>query len=118
MNFDEFMKKECPALVPPTLPYGLTLADLAAEFGPDPEWPKLKNNPRGLHHLAEGLHTRRLRERGEAPPTFTAIRNCAGCGPVFLEPWTQDPVEGCPWCLNRDKGLPIPRPKFQERRRE
>ena len=88
---------------------GISLADLMIEFGADPDWAKLKDDPRGLHYLADVLHVRRLRERGEVPPTFTAIRECAACGPVFLESWTPERIEGCPWCLNRVKGLPIPR---------
>lgn len=111
MNFDEFVQKECPELCPtPNLPHGLTLPELGAEFGADVDWPKFRKDPRWLQHLAESLHARRLREHGEVPPSYTAVRECEGCGLVFLEPWSPPKAVGCPWCMNRAKGLPIPVP--------
>jgi len=93
------------------LPDGITLADLAAEFGHDPDWERLKDDPQWIRFMADVLHQRRFRERGEVPPSYTAVRNCRNCGPVWLEPWTPKDVIGCIWCLNREKGLPIPRPQ-------
>ena len=50
------------------------------------------------------------RERGEIPPHYTQIVTCKGCGPVYLWAGLPNMVEGCPWCLNRTKGISIPRP--------
>lgn len=111
MNFADFVQQVCPGGAPPLqFPYGLTLSDLEAEYGHDPDWQRIKDHPNWLHHLSEMIHFRRLRQRGEVPPTYTAARECQGCGPVWLEPWTPEKVAGCPWCLNSSKGFPIPRP--------
>ncbi len=50
------------------------------------------------------------REAGRVPPSYTATTHCRGCGtvPVFAGAPTQ--VDACPWCHNRTRGLPIPRP--------
>lgn len=50
------------------------------------------------------------REAGRAPRGWTAACECRGCGPVLL--WREAPalVLGCPWCLNRVAGLPVPDP--------
>ena len=60
--------------------------------------------------VISSVATQRLRERGEVPPHYTEIVECAGCGPVWLFAATGDRVLACPWCLNRAKGLPVPRP--------
>lgn len=104
MNFHEFIRKEYPSM---TLPHGVTLADLEGDYGHDPDWQKVRDDPRWLYHLAETIHFRRLQEWGETPPTFTALRECKECGPVFLEEWNPPIVAGCPWCFNRAKGLPV-----------
>lgn len=60
-----------------------------------------------------------LRKRGKCPTNETAPARCRMCGPVWLCPevaalapivsgWPV--VLGCPWCTNRAKGMPIPRP--------
>ena len=54
------------------------------------------------------LETIRMRERGEAPPYYTSMTTCKRCGPVPIWPGCPEEVLGCPWCLNRRKGLPIP----------
>lgn len=50
------------------------------------------------------------RAAGRAPWGWTAVSECSGCGPVWL--WRDAPalVLGCPWCLNRVAGLPVPDP--------
>ncbi len=58
--------------------------------------------------LAHAMQTRRMRERGEIPPHYTEVTTCARCGPVHIFPGVPDRVDGCPWCFNRVKGLPVP----------
>lgn len=64
MNFAEFVHRECPALAPaPSFPHGMTFTEIEAEFSRDPDWQKVKNDPRWLHHLAETLHRWRVPEK-------------------------------------------------------
>lgn len=98
--------------VRPGLPFGVIMADIEAEFSVDLRWSKMKSDHQWLHHMAEALHFRRLREQGKVPPSYKATVVCKECGPVFLEPWTPPFVEGCPWCMSRAKGLPVPIPSL------
>ena len=50
------------------------------------------------------------REAGRKPSSYTSITFCAGCGHVHIFPGAPPRVDTCPWCSNRVKGLPIPRP--------
>ena len=61
-----------------------------------------------------------LRARGEVPPDETATIHCVRCGPVFAAAGVaqilpiirgKPTAAGCPWCFNRQAGLPIPRPE-------
>ncbi len=61
-----------------------------------------------LAAFAASLDQRREMERGICPASYTEQATCAQCGPIWL--WTQGQVLGCPWCWNRIRGLPIPRP--------
>lgn len=88
--------------------HGLSLEQLQRAAGPD--WSDIKDYTDMLHALADAIHTRRLRTRGEVPPDYTHACECAGCGPVWLWPGTPARVLGCPWCFNRAAGKPIPRP--------
>ena len=47
--------------------------------------------------------------QGNIPAYFTKKAVCALCGPVWL--WFEGNVSGCPWCGNRTRDLPIPRPR-------
>ena len=49
-----------------------------------------------------------MRERGIVPDHYTAITKCKYCGPVPIFDGLPEKVNGCPWCFNRIKGLPIP----------
>jgi len=51
-----------------------------------------------------------MRHLGIAPQHYTAVTHCRYCGSVPLWPGVSEKVQGCPWCFNRHKGLPIPRP--------
>lgn len=86
--------------------HGLTVGDLQEAAGPD--WSEAQIDRSLLEALAEAVATRRMRERGEIPPHYTATTNCRHCGPVPIFPGVADQVEGCPWCLNRAAGRPVP----------
>lgn len=102
MNFSEFAQRECPELVPPVnLPHGITLVDLEAELGTDPDWPKIKGDGRLLRGYAEIIVTTRQVRSGQVPDGWTETFQCEQCGPVLLEPGGPKELAGCPWCLNR-----------------
>jgi len=88
-------------------PRNITLADLQQAAGPD--WAEIKNDPATLEALARSITIRRMRECGEVPPDYTATTVCRHCGPVPIYPGVAEHVQGCPWCLNRAKGLPMPK---------
>lgn len=71
-----------------------------------------KDNPEALVAWLSLLLERKLIECGMVPVSFSAIANCAHCGDIFIPPsQAQDGlVFECPWCANREKGRPIPRP--------
>lgn len=87
--------------------HGIPLSELREIAGPD--WPEVERDPALLETLAHAVSIRRMRERGEVPPSYTATAVCAGCGPVPIFPGVSEQVDGCPWCFNRIKGLPVPR---------
>ena len=51
-----------------------------------------------------------VREQGRVPGSYTAITHCRHCGTVPIFAGAPARVDACPWCSNRTKGLPIPRP--------
>ena len=53
----------------------------------------------------------RDRAAGRVPGSYTATTHCRGCGTVPIFAGAPVRVDACPWCLNRAKGLPIPRPE-------
>ncbi len=70
------------------------------------EWTALSGPERAA--LLRSIEIRRMRERGEVPAHYTATTTCAHCGPVPIFPGCPLRVQGCPWCLNRRVGLPVP----------
>ena len=50
-------------------------------------------------------------QRGEIPDHYTATTDCRSCGTVPIFPGLPLKVDGCPWCLNRVDGRPVPRAK-------
>lgn len=76
------------------------------------DWEDYKNNPKALELWDELLFKNSLIEQGKIPDNFTAITCCDLCGDVYVPPSLVNGgrVLGCPWCWNRAKGLPIPRP--------
>lgn len=87
--------------------HGLTVGELCELAGKD--WPELEASPELLECFARMVATRRMRERGEVPPSYTAhtfCRSCQATVPIF--PGVAVQVNGCPWCLNRAAGRPVP----------
>ena len=79
--------------------HGLTLSELEEAAGPD--WPEVFADLALAQALAHAVQTRRMRERGEVPPHYTASTVCAGCGPVPIWEGAPEKVLACPWCFNR-----------------
>lgn len=119
MNFAEFVQQECPQIIPIAgLPGGLTLADLEAELGSDPDWPTIKTDPELLRGYAETIATTRQVRAGIVPDGWTGVFRCARCGPVYLQPGGPKDLLACPWCFNRAQGLPVPAPNPSDPPRE
>ena len=49
-----------------------------------------------------------MREKGVNPDHYTSETDCKHCGPVPIFEGCPPQVDGCPWCFNRIKGLPMP----------
>ncbi len=52
-----------------------------------------------------------MRQKGIVPEHYTATTDCRHCGLVPIFEGLPATVDGCPWCFNRIKGLPIPNTK-------
>lgn len=61
-----------------------------------------------LRAFARSLVQRREMNQGKVPASYTERATCKNCGPIWL--WFSGEVHGCPWCWNRAKGRPVPRP--------
>ena len=72
------------------------------------DWDEIANDPEQLRAFAELLMIGAMRERGIAPDHYTKTTKCKHCGPVLIWDGCPPEVNGCPWCFNRIKGLPIP----------
>ena len=78
------------------------------------EWSELLENKNGelteaeLPIAIEMVAITEMRERGIVPEHYTAETECKHCGPVPIFEGCPPNVNGCPWCFNRIKGLPIP----------
>jgi len=73
------------------------------------DWEEVSDSPDQLKVFADMLAIEDMRRRGIAPDHYTSITRCRHCGPVPIWEGCSSRVLGCPWCLNRHKGLPIPR---------
>lgn len=60
--------------------------------------------------IAYAEKIRAIREQGRVPNSYTATTSCEQCGPVFIFEGAPPRVTACPWCHNRARNLPIPRP--------
>ncbi len=79
------------------------------------EWSELlENKSRELeeHQIpvaANMVAITEMRERGIVPDHYTSETECKHCGPVPIFEDCPPRVDGCPWCFNRHKNLPIPK---------
>ena len=96
------IKQEKPALL-------RELERVRKEAGKD--WDEIANDPMQLKAYFELLMISDMRSRGVIPNHYTSTTTCKHCGPVPIWEGCPPEVLGCPWCFNRHKGLPIPRPK-------
>ena len=64
--------------------------------------------PAKIIGFADSLATEQIREGGSVPDHYTGITKCKRCGPVPIFPRCPPQVNGCPWCFNRIKALPMP----------
>ncbi len=72
------------------------------------DWAEISTDPAKLKALAELVMIEDMRHRGIVPDHYTATTHCKHCGPgpIFEGCWSES--DGCPWCFNRLKGLPMP----------
>ena len=93
------IKKEKPALI-------RSLQEIKRRAGTD--WDEIANDPTQLKAFAELLMIEEMRQRGIVPDHYTSETECERCGTVPIFEGCPPQINGCPWCFNRIKGLPIP----------
>ncbi len=98
-NLASRIKKEKPALIQ-------SLEEIKRKAGAD--WDEIANDPAQLKAFAELLMIGEMRERGIVPDHYTSETECKHCGSVPIFDGCPPQVDGCPWCFNRIKGLPVP----------
>ena len=59
--------------------------------------------------VIEMLRIQGLREKGIVPDHYSSVTECQHCGPVPIWGGCPPQVLGCPWCLNRVSGSPMPK---------
>ena len=99
------IKGEKPALI-------RQLEKIRQEVGED--WEEIANDPQQLKAFAELLMISEMRSRGVTPDHYTSTTTCKNCGPVPIWQGCPPQVNGCPWCFNRIKRLPIPKVTIDE----
>ena len=82
------------------------LEKIRKEAGED--WGEIANDPAQLKAFAELLMIEAMRSKGVAPDHYTSTTTCKHCGPVPIFEGVPEKVSGCPWCLNRHAGMPMP----------
>ena len=94
----------------PTSICDVPIEELKEKAGED--WQELIENSERLYAFAEAVSKQKLMEQGRIPCNYTAITHCKACGDVFVPLTIQNNgnVLGCPWCWNRARGFPVPRP--------
>lgn len=90
------------------LPYTPTWPELAELLGSDWHW--IRSDVEVAKTCRQAETVRRMREAGIVPHSYTESTICRHCGPVPIFRGCPSEVLGCPWCFNRAKGLPVPRP--------
>ena len=96
------IKSEKPTLI-------RELEKVRKEAGED--WEEIASDPKQLKTFYELMMISEMRSQGIAPDHYTSTATCKHCGPVPIWNGCPPEVNGCPWCLNRHSGLPIPRGK-------
>ncbi len=79
------------------------------------DWDEISKSPEQLKAFAELIMIEDMRHRGVVPDHYTATINCKHCGPVPIFEGTWPESDGCPWCFNRLKGLPVPKKRLPTR---
>ncbi len=104
-------------------PGGLTdKTDKRASVSSVSEWSELLENKNGeledreIPVATEMVAIMEMREKGVTPDHYTSTPTCKHCGPVPIWDGCPPNVQGCPWCLNRHRGLPIPKPNEDSKR--
>ena len=95
----ERIKKEKPTLI-------RNLERVRHDAGSD--WDEIASDPEKLKSYFELLMISDMRNRGVVPDHYTATTICKHCGPVPIFEGCWPESDGCPWCFNRIKGLPVP----------
>lgn len=72
------------------------------------DWPAVRTDPAQLVAFADSLAIVQIRESGGIPDNYTSTTECKNCRTVPIWQGCPPQVDGCPWCLNRLKGLSIP----------
>ena len=72
------------------------------------DWQEISTDPAKLKSFAELVMITDMRHRGIVPDHYTSETECKHCGPVPIFEGNWPESDGCPWCFNRLKGLPMP----------
>lgn len=88
----------------------ITPVEIMAALSPEDiaAWRRGEITVDGLAAYARLLVRQRDIREGRRPSSYTERATCAHCGPIWF--WLSGTFRGCPWCWNRHKGKPIPRP--------
>jgi hypothetical protein len=89
------------AITPVEVKAALSPEDIAA-------WRRGEITVDGLAAYARLLVRQRDIREGRRPSNYSERAICQHCGPIWF--WRSGTFPGCPWCWNRHKGKPIPRP--------
>ena len=98
-NLASKLKREKPVLI-------RALQEIKQRAGAD--WDEIANDPVQLSAFAELLMIVEMRQKGICPDHYTNTTECKHCGTVPIWEGCMPQVDGCPWCFNRHKGLPLP----------
>ncbi len=105
-QYSEFISEKPKALTDKT--------DKRASVSYVSEWSELLENKNGdlteqeMPVAEEMVVITEMRHRGIVPDHYTATTNCKHCGPVPIFEGNWPESDGCPWCFNRLRGLPMP----------
>ncbi len=105
-QYSEFISEKPKALTDRT--------DKRASVSSVSEWSELLENINGelteqeIPVAEEMVAIVEMREKGVVPDHYTAKTECKHCGEVPIWSGCPPQVNGCPWCLNRLAGLPLP----------